>query len=73
MLDRDGRIVLFNHACEELNDIRADDVCGRKVSELLSMGNFDHDATTPEAERQRMIDTMAAALAERVLTALPGS
>ena len=33
---------------------------------------FEHDATTAEAERQRMIDTIAAALAERVQTALPG-
>lgn len=53
--DAEPRLLWINHACEELNDIRADDVCGRKVSELLSMGNFDHDATTRVLQQRRPV------------------
>lgn len=53
--DAEPRLLWINHACEELNDIRAPDVCGRRVSELLSMGNFDHDATTRVLQQRRPV------------------
>jgi PAS domain S-box-containing protein len=53
--DAEPRLLWINRACEELNDIRAADVCGRKVSELLSIGNFDHDATTRVLRQKRAV------------------
>lgn len=43
--DATPRLLWINRACEELNDIRAEDVCGRLVQELLDQGNFDADVT----------------------------
>lgn len=43
--DTEPRLLWINTACEELNDIKRGDVCGRTVSELLQMGNFDSDVT----------------------------
>jgi len=53
--DAEPRLLWVNRACEELNDIRAADVCGRKVAELLSIGNFDHDATTRVLQQRRAV------------------
>lgn len=44
--DATPRLLWINRACEELNDIKAEDVCGRLVQELLDQGNFDADVTT---------------------------
>ncbi len=44
--DATPRLLWINRACEELNDIEAEDVCGRLVQELLDQGNFDADVTT---------------------------
>lgn len=49
------RLLWINAACEGLNDIRAADVCGRKVSELLAIGNFDHDATSQVLRQRRPV------------------
>lgn len=43
--DTEPRLLWINSACEDLNDIKRDDVCGRTVAELLEMGNFDTDVT----------------------------
>ncbi|MGA8259949.1 MAG: sigma 54-interacting transcriptional regulator [Arenicellales bacterium] len=53
--DAEPRLLWINAACEELNDIRATDVCGRKVSELLAIGNFDHDATSQVLRQRRPV------------------
>jgi len=44
--DATPRLLWVNRACEELNDIRSEEVCGRLVQELLDQGNFDADVTT---------------------------
>lgn len=43
--DAEPRLLWINSACEDLNDIKREDVCGRTVAELLQMGNFDSDVT----------------------------
>jgi len=43
--DRNSRLLWINSACEELNEIRRENVCGRTVEELLGQGNFDTDVT----------------------------
>ncbi|MGD1934191.1 MAG: sigma-54 interaction domain-containing protein [Candidatus Phaeomarinobacter sp.] len=43
--DATPRLLWINRACEELNDIQAEDVCGRLVQDLLDQGNFDADVT----------------------------
>jgi PAS domain S-box-containing protein len=43
--DATPRLLWINSACEQLNDIRREEVCGKTVAELLGMGNFDHDVT----------------------------
>jgi len=53
--DAKPRLLWINEACEQLNDIRAEDVCGLEVSELLSLGNFDHDATTQVLSQRRPV------------------
>lgn len=49
------RLLWVNRACESLNNIRAGEVCGRRVSELLSIGNFDHDATSRVLRQRRAV------------------
>lgn len=49
------RLLWVNQACEELNQISAAEVCGQPVAELLSRGNFDHDATTRVLQQRRAI------------------
>ena len=44
--DPEPRLLYVNSACEQLNNIRREEVCGRLVSELLNMGNFDHDVSS---------------------------
>ncbi len=44
--DATPRLLWINKACEELNEIDRAEVCGKLVSELLGMGNFDHDVTS---------------------------
>ena len=39
--DSTPTLLWINSACEELNNIRREDVCGKSVDELLSSGNFD--------------------------------
>jgi len=40
------RLLWINSACEKLNEIRREDVCGRTVEDLLASGNFDRDVTS---------------------------
>jgi PAS domain S-box-containing protein len=43
--DSTPTLLWVNSACEDLNNIRREDVCGKTVDELLSKGNFDTDVT----------------------------
>lgn len=43
--DAEPKLLWINSACEELNEIKREDVCGWSVNELLGRGNFDHDVT----------------------------
>jgi len=53
--DGTPRLLWINNACEKLNDIRRDEVCGRTVADLLSRGNFDHDVTSAVLREQRPV------------------
>ncbi len=53
--DAEPCLLWINEACEQLNNIRAADVCGRRVSELLAIGNFDHDATSQVLRQRRPV------------------
>jgi PAS domain S-box-containing protein len=43
--DATPKLLWINSACEELNNIKREEVCGKSVEELLSMGNIDTDVT----------------------------
>ena len=43
--DSTPTLLWINSACEDLNNIKREDVCGKSVDELLSYGNFDKDVT----------------------------
>ena len=43
--DSTPTLLWVNSACEDLNNIKREDVCGKTVDELLSKGNFDTDVT----------------------------
>jgi PAS domain S-box-containing protein len=43
--DSTPTLLWINSACEDLNSIKREDVCGKSVDELLSYGNFDTDVT----------------------------
>lgn len=44
--DSTPKLIWINRACEELNDIRREEVIGRHVNELRENRNFDHDVTS---------------------------
>lgn len=43
--DSNETLVWINSACEQLNDIRRDQVCGKTVDQLQGQGNYDRDVT----------------------------
>lgn len=53
--DATPRLLWINTACEQLNDICREDVCGRTVQELLEMGNFDDDVTHRVLQERRPV------------------
>lgn len=53
--DRTPRLLWINGACEQLNDIRREEVCGRTVAELYARGNFDHDVTSLVLRERRPV------------------
>jgi len=53
--DATPRLLWVNRACEKLNDIRREDVCGKTVRDLLSQQNFDKDVTTRVLEEGRPV------------------
>lgn len=59
--DATPKLLWVNSACEQLNDIRREDVCGRTVDELLVEGNFDTDVT-----RRVLRDRKSVAIIQKV-------
>ncbi len=53
--DTTPRLLWINTACETLNDIRREDVCGKTVAQLLTAGNFDTDVTTRVLRERRPV------------------
>jgi PAS domain S-box-containing protein len=53
--DTTPRLLWMNSACEILNDIRREEVCGKLVDELLEAGNFDHDVTRRVLRERRAV------------------
>lgn len=43
--DAGARLIWVNSACEKLNDIVREDVCGKTVDQLQGQGNYDQDVT----------------------------
>jgi PAS domain S-box-containing protein len=41
----DAYLIWVNSACEQLNDIKRDEVCGKTVDQLQGQGNYDRDVT----------------------------
>ncbi len=53
--DTTPRLLWINRACEDLNDIRREDVCGRLVQDLLESQNFDREVTTTVIREKRPV------------------
>jgi PAS domain S-box-containing protein len=53
--DATPRLLWINTACEKLNEIKREEVCGRHVDELLSIGNFDRDVTSTVLKERRAV------------------
>ena len=53
--DTTPRLLWINRACEDLNNIRREDVCGRLVQDLLESQNFDHEVTTTVIREKRPV------------------
>lgn len=53
--DATPRLLWINRACEDLNDIRREDVCGQLVQDLLTNRNFDQDVTSMVIQRKQPV------------------
>ena len=53
--DATPRLLWINRACEDLNDIRREDVCGQLVQDLLTNRNFDQDVTSMVIRRKQPV------------------
>jgi len=53
--DATPRLLWLNGACEKLNDIKREEVCGKTVRELLEQRNFDKDVTTRVLRERRPV------------------
>jgi len=53
--DSEGKVIKINEASEKLNGIKAKDVIGKKVADLLSKGLFDRSATMEVLETERQV------------------
>jgi len=55
--DRDGKVIRINHASEKINGIKADQVIGKKMEQIVQEGLIDRSATL-EALKSRVAITM---------------
>jgi PAS domain S-box-containing protein len=56
--DRQGRVISVNEASERLNGIRATDIVGRNVADLMEMGLFDRSVTLEVLATGRQVSVM---------------
>lgn len=55
--DQEGKVIRLNKAAEKINQIRAEDIIGKNMKELVMMGHFDKSVTL-EALRRKTTVTM---------------
>ena len=60
-------LLWVNSACEALNDIKREDVCGKSVDELLDRGNFDTDVTHRVLREKKPVAIIQKVLSNRTL------
>jgi PAS domain S-box-containing protein/TyrR family helix-turn-helix protein len=53
--DGQGRVININEASEKLNGIKAGEVIGKMVSEILAQGSFDRSVTLEVLETKRQV------------------
>lgn len=53
--DKDGRVIDINPSSEKFNGLKAKDVIGRHVSELIDEGLFDQSVTLEVLEKKRRV------------------
>ena len=65
--DSTARLLWVNSACEELNSIKREEVCGKSVDELLSDGNFDTDVTRRVLDEKKPLAIIQKVKSKRTL------
>jgi PAS domain S-box-containing protein len=65
--DATPTLLWINSACEALNDIKREDVCGKSVDELLDRGNFDTDVTHRVLREKKPVAIIQKVLSNRTL------
>jgi len=65
--DATPTLLWVNSACEALNDIKREDVCGKSVDELLNRGNFDTDVTHRVLREKKPVTIIQKVLSNRTL------
>ena len=65
--DATPTLLWINSACEALNDIKREDVCGKSVDELLDQGNFDTDVTHRVLREKKPVAIIQKVLSNRTL------
>lgn len=65
--DATPTLLWVNSACEALNDIKREDVCGKSVDELLDRGNFDTDVTHRVLREKKPVAIIQKVLSNRTL------
>ena len=53
--DKDGRVIDINPASEKFNGVKAKDVIGKHVTELMEAGLFDQSVTMEVLEKKRQV------------------
>jgi PAS domain S-box-containing protein len=65
--DATPTLLWVNSACEALNNIKREDVCGKSVDELLDRGNFDTDVTHRVLREKKPVAIIQKVLSNRTL------
>jgi PAS domain S-box-containing protein len=65
--DSTPKLLWINSACETLNNIRREDVCGKSVEELLSLGNIDTDVTQRVLREKKPVTIIQKVKSKRTL------
>ncbi len=65
--DATPKLLWINSACESLNNIKREEVCGKSVDQLLKQGNFDSDVTRRVLREQKAVVIMQKVRSKRTL------